>query len=66
MVCYVPATSAVLISLFSSFLLQPLTVIMRQTRQPVCAIKQSINLAVYGCKGRLISQHNKALPMNKL
>jgi hypothetical protein len=45
-VCYVPATSTVLIAFF--FLLQPLTVLMKQTRQPVCAIKQSIYLDVYG------------------
>jgi hypothetical protein len=44
----VPATSAVLIAFFSSFLLQPLTVLMKQTRQLVCAIKQSIHLDVYG------------------
>ncbi len=37
-VCYVPATSKVIIAFFSSFLLQPLTVLMKQTRQPVCAI----------------------------
>jgi hypothetical protein len=43
-VCYVPATRAVLIA----FLLQPLTVLMKQTRQPACAVKQSIYLDVYG------------------
>ncbi len=41
-VCYVPATSALLPRLL--FLLQPLTVLMKQTRQAVCAIKQSILL----------------------
>ncbi len=46
-VCYVPATSAVKITLFSSFLLRPLTVLIKQRRQPVCAVKQSINLDVY-------------------
>jgi hypothetical protein len=46
-VCYVPATSAVFIAFFSSFLLQPLTVLMKQTRQPVLAIKQPIYLDVY-------------------
>ncbi len=34
--------------LFSIFLLQPFTVIKTQTRQMVCAIKQSISLDVYG------------------
>ncbi len=47
-VCYVPATSAGLprVSFFFSFflLLRPLTVLllMKQTRQVVCAVKQSI------------------------
>ncbi len=52
-VCYVPATSAGLprVSFFFSFLfllLWPLTVVMKQTRQAVCVIKQSIFLDVYG------------------
>ena len=47
-VCYVPATSADLIAFFFSFLLRPLTVLMKQTRQPVHAVKQSIYLDVYG------------------
>ncbi len=47
-VCYVPTTSAVLIAFFSSFLLRPLTVLMKQTRQLVHAIKQSNYLDVYG------------------
>jgi hypothetical protein len=47
-VCYVPSTSTVLIAFFSSFLLQPLTVLMKQTRQLVHAVKQSIYLDVYG------------------
>jgi hypothetical protein len=51
-VCYVPSTRAGLrrVSFFFSFLfllLQPLTVLMKQTRQAVCAIKQSIILDVY-------------------
>jgi hypothetical protein len=47
-VCYVPATSAVLIAFFSSFfLLQTLTVLMKQTRQPVHSFKQYIYLDVY-------------------
>jgi hypothetical protein len=51
-VCYVPATSAGLprVSFFFSFhflLLQPLTVLMKQTRQAVRAVKQSIFLDVY-------------------
>jgi hypothetical protein len=41
-VCYVPATSTLLVAFFSSFLLQPLTVQIKQTRQPVHAVKQSI------------------------
>jgi hypothetical protein len=45
---YVPATSADLIAFFSSFLPQLLTVQMKQTRQPVRAVKQSIYLDVYG------------------
>ncbi len=45
-VCCVPATSAILIAFFSSFLLWPLTVLMKQTRQPVHAVKQSIYLNV--------------------
>ncbi len=32
-----------------SFLMQPLTVLMKQIRQAVCAIKQSIYLNVYNC-----------------
>ncbi len=51
-VCYVPATSAVLIAFFSPFLLRPLTVLMKRTRQPVCTIKQSIYLDVYACTRR--------------
>jgi hypothetical protein len=52
-VCYMPATSAGLpkVSFFFSFLfllLRPLTVLMKQTRQAVHAIKQSILLDVYG------------------
>jgi hypothetical protein len=54
-VCYVPATSTGLprVSFFFSFfvlLLQPLTVLMKQTRQAVRAIKRSILLDVYGSK----------------
>jgi hypothetical protein len=44
----VPATSAVLIAFFSSFLLRPLTVLMKQARQLVYTVKQSIYLDVYG------------------
>ncbi len=52
-VCYVPATSPDLprVSFCFSFLfllLRPLTVLMKQTRQAVCAIKQSIFLDAYG------------------
>jgi hypothetical protein len=53
-VCYVPATSVSLprVSFFFSFLfllLQPLRVLINQTRQAVSAIKQFIFLDVYGC-----------------
>ncbi len=41
-VCYVPATSTSLPRLL--FLLWPLTVLMKQTRQVVCTVKQSILL----------------------
>jgi len=47
-VCYVPATSASLNKLLSFFLLRLLTVLMKQTRQEVHAVKQSIYLDVYG------------------
>jgi hypothetical protein len=44
-VCYVPTTSATFLAFFFFFfLLWPLTVLMKQTRQAVCAIKQSILL----------------------
>jgi hypothetical protein len=43
-----PATSAVFIDFFSSFLLRPLTVLMKQTRHLVRAVKQSTYLDVYG------------------
>ncbi len=46
--CYVPATSAAHYRLlFFSFLLQLFTVLMKQTRQEVRAVKQSIFLDVY-------------------
>ncbi len=41
-VCYVPATSATFLAFFSFFLLWPSTVLMRETRQAVHVIKQSI------------------------
>jgi hypothetical protein len=52
-VCYVPATSVALprVSFFFSFLfllLRPLTILMKQTRQAVRAVKQSMFLDVYG------------------
>jgi hypothetical protein len=48
-VCYVPATSTGLPRLlFSSFFMRPLTVVMKQTRQAGCAIKQSILLKCLG------------------
>ncbi len=43
-----PATSTVLIAFFLRFLLQPITVLMKQTRQPVRAVKPSVYLDVYG------------------
>jgi len=45
--CYVPATSAAHNRLLLFFLLRPLTVLMKQTRQAVRAVKQSIFLDVY-------------------
>jgi len=43
-VCYVPATSARLPRVLFSFLMWPLTVLMKQTRQVRHAIEQSILL----------------------
>jgi hypothetical protein len=43
-VCYVSATSATFLAFFLFFLLWPLTVLMKQTRQAVHAVKQSILL----------------------
>ncbi len=40
--CYVPATSTTFLAFFCFFLLRPLTVLMKQTRQVVRAVKQSI------------------------
>jgi hypothetical protein len=46
--CYVPATSAAHNRLlFFLFLLRPFTVLMKQTRQAVRSVKQSIFLDVY-------------------
>jgi hypothetical protein len=46
--CYVPATSAAHNRLlFFLFLLRPFTVLMKQTRQAVCTVKQSVFLDVY-------------------
>jgi hypothetical protein len=46
--CLILAQSSLL---FVFFLLQPLTVLMKRTRQPVRTIKHSIYLDVYGTKG---------------
>ncbi len=47
--CYVPATSAAHKRLlFFFYLLRPFTVLMKQTRQAVRAVKQSIFLDFYG------------------
>jgi hypothetical protein len=71
---YVPTTSAALpwVSFFFSFLfllLQPLTVLVKQTRQAVRAIKQSIFLDVYvdpmfagSNPGSLTSEETKHFP----
>jgi hypothetical protein len=40
----VPPTSATFLAYFLSFLLWPLTLLMRQTKQAVCTINQSIFL----------------------
>ncbi len=45
---YLTLLVQLIIGFFSFFLLQPFTVLMKQTRQAVCAIKQSIFLDVYG------------------
>jgi hypothetical protein len=45
----VPATSATFLAFFLFFLLWLLTVLMKQTRQAVCAIKQSILLRCLWC-----------------
>jgi hypothetical protein len=42
MVCYVPAASNTFLAFFTVFLLWPFTVLMKQTRQVVRAVKQSI------------------------
>ncbi len=51
--CYVPATSATsskaFLASFLFFLLRPLTVLMKQTRQVLCTIKQSILLRCLWC-----------------
>ncbi len=41
-VCYVPTTSATFLAFFPFLLLWPFIVLMKQTRQAVCAFKQSI------------------------
>ncbi len=51
--CYVPATSAAHNRLLFFFLL-PFTVLMKQARQVVRAVKQSIFLDVYGREQCLI------------
>ncbi len=43
-VCYVPASSATFLAFSPFFLMWPLTVLIKQTRQTVRAIKQSILL----------------------
>ncbi len=43
-VCYVPPTNTTFLAFFLSFLLRPLTVLIRQTRQAEHAINQSIFL----------------------
>jgi hypothetical protein len=60
-VCFVPASSTVLIAFFSSFLLRPLTVLMKQTRQPVRAVNQSIYLDVHDAV--LLTQTNSWQPL---
>jgi hypothetical protein len=72
-VCYVPATSAASSKVFFLFFtLQPFTVQTRQTRQAVCAFKQSISLDVYGFyflflpwggQGRLFVFKNQFFPL---
>ncbi len=57
-VCYVPATSATLNRLlFFSFLLRPLRVLMKQTRQAICAINSLYYFDVHGIGSGLGCNH---------
>ncbi len=47
-----PLLAQLIIGFFIFFLLQPFTVLMKQTRQSICAVKQSIFLDVYGPKSK--------------
>jgi hypothetical protein len=58
--CYVPATSAAHKRLLFFFLLLPFTVLMKQTRQAVHAIKQSIFFDVYGYRASLHNSNDFA------
>jgi hypothetical protein len=51
--CYLPATSAAHNRLL--FLLQPFAVLMKQTRQAVCTVKQSIFVDVYASPSVIVS-----------
>ncbi len=44
--------------------LQPLTVLMKQTRQAVCAVKQSILLDVYGSNPAAVRRRQKLAEKN--
>jgi hypothetical protein len=61
-VCYVPATSANLQRLL--FLLRPLTVLIKQTRQAVRAIKQSILLRCLWFHSILLSSFSSTVKMH--
>jgi hypothetical protein len=63
-VCYAPANSLVLKAFFFLFLLQPLTALMKQTRQLVRAIKQSIYLDVYALHVTVIETCGCSLYIN--
>jgi hypothetical protein len=59
----VPNTSATSSKAFSLFLVQPLTVLMKQTRQAVHAIKQSILLRYLWLDGQyIIDVYGRTVP----
>jgi hypothetical protein len=65
-VYYVPATRSKFLAYFLSFLLWPLTLLMRQTKQAVCTINQSIFLRCLCVWNHLQLQHNYTLNNNSI